>query len=85
MGSNFKNLYDLLMLCFNISDIAVITVKGVEYCCIIYDISKSEVTNLLENSLHEDCGYIYKTQIKKINIKNRAYNYYLYNLIKAKH
>ena len=27
---------------------AMITVKGVDYCCIIYDISKSEAINLLK-------------------------------------
>ena len=34
--------HDLTMLCLNISDIAIITVKGVDYRCIIHDISKSE-------------------------------------------
>ena len=43
------------MLCPNISDITIITVG---YCCIIYNISKSVEINLLENSVHEDCGYI---------------------------
>ena len=36
------------------------TVKNVGYCCIMYNISKSEVLNLLENSVLEDRGYIYK-------------------------
>ena len=48
------------MLCPNISDITITTVG---YCCyiyncIIYNISKSVAINLLENSVHEDCGYI---------------------------
>ena len=30
------------MLCLNLGDIAIIIVKNVDYCCIIYDISKSE-------------------------------------------
>ena len=46
------------MLCLNISDIALITVKGVDYCCIIHDISKSEAIHLLENSTLDDGGYI---------------------------
>ena len=50
--------YDLMMLCLNISDVAIITVKDVDYGCIIHDISKSEKINLLENSLLEDRGYI---------------------------
>ena len=35
------------MLCGNISDIAFITVKNVDYCCIIQNISKSEAIQLL--------------------------------------
>ena len=34
--------HDLTMLSLNISDIAIIAVKGVYYLCIMYGISKSE-------------------------------------------
>ena len=37
-----NSCHDLSMLCLNISDIAIITVKNVDYCCIIHNISKSE-------------------------------------------
>ena len=62
-GLTFKNsvcngCHDLMMLCLNISDIAIVTVKCVDYCCIIHNISKSEATHLLENFLLEDHGYI---------------------------
>ena len=46
------------MLSVNISDIAIITTKGVDYRCIIHDINKSEAINLLKNYLPDDCGYI---------------------------
>ena len=46
------------MLCLNISDIAIVTVKGVDYHCILYEITKSETIHLLENSVHDDRGYI---------------------------
>ena len=49
---------DLSMLCLNIIDIVIITVKNVDYHCIMYNISKSEAINLLENSVLEDRGYI---------------------------
>ena len=49
---------DLTMLSVNISDIATITVNNVDYHCIIYNISQSEATNLLESSVLEDRGYI---------------------------
>ena len=47
------------MLIANISDITIIAIKNVNYCCIIHSISKSE----LENSVLEDRGYIYKKNI----------------------
>ena len=47
-----------MISCLNISDIAIITVKNVDYCCIIRDINKSEAINLLKNSMLEDRGYI---------------------------
>ena len=50
--------HDLTMLSVNISDTAIITVKSVDYCCIIHNISKSEAINLLENPVLEDRGYI---------------------------
>ena len=49
--------HDLSMLSVNISNIAVITVKNVDYCCIIHN-SKSEAVNLLKNRVLEDRGYI---------------------------
>ena len=76
--------HDLTILCLNLSDIAIITVKNVYYCCIIHDINKSEAINLLENSMLEDHGYIEKLHIQEINIKNRVYNYQFDNLVKAK-
>ena len=48
----------LPMQCINISNITFITVKNVDYCRIMYNISKSETINLLENSMLEDSGYI---------------------------
>ena len=50
--------HDLTMLSVNINDIAIITVKNVDYCCIIHNISKSEAINLLKNSVLENRGYI---------------------------
>ena len=50
--------HDLTMLCVNISDTAIITIKNVVYHCIIHSISKSETIHLLENSLLEDREYL---------------------------
>ena len=46
--------HDLTMLSDNVSDIAVITIKSLDYRCIIHSSSKSKAINLLENSLLED-------------------------------
>ena len=46
------------MLCLNISDIAIITVKNVNYSFILYNINKSESIHILENFVLEDHGYI---------------------------
>ena len=39
--------HDLMMLCLNFSDIAIITVIGVGYRCSIQDINKSDTIRLL--------------------------------------
>ena len=55
-----NDCHDLTMLSVNISDIAIITIKTVDYRCIIHHISKSEATNLLESYVLEDRGCIQK-------------------------
>ena len=62
-GFNFQNYvcngcHDLTTLSVNISDIAIIIVKNVNYCCILHNIMNSEATNLLENSILEDRRYL---------------------------
>ena len=57
MDSNFK-IHVFAMLCVNISNIAIMTIKTVDYRCIIHNISKSEAINLLENSVLENFEYI---------------------------
>ena len=49
--------HNWIRLSLIINDVAIITVKKVDYCCII-DNSKSEGINLLKNSVLEDHGYI---------------------------
>ena len=50
--------HDLTMLSLNISDIAIITVKNIDYRCTIYNISNSETSNLSKNSVLENHGFI---------------------------
>ena len=57
------------MLCLNINNVAIIIVKGADYCCFIHDISKSDATDLLKNSVLDDRGYIKKCISKKSILK----------------
>ena len=50
--------HDLMLLCLNLSNIAIITVKEVDYCCITYDTGKYDSSHILENSILNDCEYI---------------------------
>ena len=53
-----NGFHDLTMFSVNKSDIAIVTVKNVDYYRIIHKISKSEAINLLENSVLENRGFI---------------------------
>ena len=53
-----NDCHDLTILIVNINDIAIITVKNVDYRCIIHRISKCETINLLENSVLEHRAYM---------------------------
>ena len=48
----------LAMFSVNKSDIAIITVKNIDYYCIIHNSNKSEGISLLKNSVLENRGYI---------------------------
>ena len=41
--------HDLLMMSVNLSDIAILNIKGSDYRCIISLISKNEAINLMQN------------------------------------
>ena len=49
--SVYNGCHDLAMLSVNISDIAIISIKNIDYCCIIHNISKSKAINWIENSV----------------------------------
>ena len=55
----YNGCNDLTMLSANISEIAIITVENVDYCCItIHSISKPEAINLLERSVLKNGKYV---------------------------
>ena len=49
--SNICNRYhDLLMMSMNLSNIAILNIKGSDYRCVISGISKNEAINLIQNA-----------------------------------
>ena len=59
-GSKFQDhvcndCHDLTMLVLNI---AITTLKSIDYRCIMYNINKSEAIHLFENFVLEDRGYL---------------------------
>ena len=58
--------HDLTVLNVITSDITIITIKNVDYCCIIHNISKSEAINLLKNYVVGERWYIYFTLFKTV-------------------
>ena len=45
----YNGCCNVLMMSMNLSNIAIINIQGVDYCCIIDGISKSEAINLMQN------------------------------------
>ena len=52
--------HDLAMLNVNMSDIAISTIKNLDYLWIIHNISRSESVDLLKSSVLQGHGYIQK-------------------------
>ena len=50
--------HDLTILSLDVSDIAVITVKNFDCCCIVHDISRSESINVSKKIFLEKRGHI---------------------------
>ena len=64
-----NDCHDLVILFLNLSDYAFITVKGINYCYIIHETSKSDAV------CYKTIVGIYEMHIREINIKNRVYKY----------
>ena len=56
-----NEFHDVLMMSINLNDIAILSIHGVDYHCIIHGISKSEAMGLLRNAnLNEKSGTLSK-------------------------
>ena len=63
------------MLSVDISDITIITVKNLCYCCIIHGISKSEAIKLLKILFLKIVGYL------EFSVFSRHFFYFLYKMV----
>ena len=66
------------IMCHNISDITIITVKNVDHCYIIYSISKSGAIDLLKSFVLENRGYIYKNNVFHFSLLKAVFFALLY-------
>ena len=53
---------DLLKMSINVKDFAVFNIRGVDYCCNIYGISKCDAINILHNADSNEKGEYYKNK-----------------------
>ena len=49
MYATDNRYHDLVMICVSLGDIAILIIKGGDYCCIIRRISKSDALKLMQN------------------------------------
>ena len=63
VGFKFKQhvcnkCHDVLMTVYELKNIAILNVKGADFRCILWGISKDEAINRLNNSMSEDKGVV---------------------------
>ena len=50
--------HDVLMTAYELKNIAILNVKGVDHRCVLWCASKSDAINILNNSVLEDKGVL---------------------------
>ena len=63
VGYNFQSYvcngcHAISMMAYELKNIAILNAKGVDYRCILWDISKNDAINRLNNSVLEDKGVL---------------------------
>ena len=63
LGFNFEphvcnKCHDVLMTAYELKNISILHVKGVDFRCILWGISRDEAVNRLNNSALEDQGFL---------------------------
>ena len=85
-GFKFQNFvcngcHDLLMLCLNISNVAIFSVTGINFWIFLTLANLKQL--ICWNILFLMIAGIHKMSFKEINFKNSVYNYYFNYLIKG--
>ena len=62
-GYNFEphvcnKCHDVLMTAYELKNIVILNVKGVDYICVLWGIRQNEAINILNNSVLEDKGVL---------------------------
>ena len=50
--------HDVLITAYELKNIAILNVKGVDYRCVLWGISKNEAMNMMNNSVLKDRGVL---------------------------
>ena len=59
LANAYNGCHDLLLMSMNLSDIAILKIKGADCRCIITGINKKEAINLMQNNdLTKKCGIL---------------------------
>ena len=67
----FDGCLDILMISMSLSNIAILNIKGADYCCTTSGISKSEVINLSKTSIWPNKAEHYKIYKFYVTYQNR--------------
>ena len=52
----FNGCHDLSVVVFDLNDFMILNIKGIDYRCYVFNMSKSDAINLLNNSLLDNKG-----------------------------
>ena len=51
-----SDCYDILMIACELQNFAILNVKGVDYRCLLWDVTKNDAVNMMDNSKLGDKG-----------------------------
>ena len=54
----FNGCHDLSVMVFDLNDFMILNIKGIDYRCYVFNMSKSDAINLLNNSLLDNKGVL---------------------------